>query len=132
MKTCIVICVLLLPAAVLAQYPQGMNETDVQQMMQQAQAMQACMENVDQTALQKFEQRALEVNEKIKSLCAAGERDKAQSLAMDFGKEAENNQAVQEMKKCGELAKDMMPQQMPEAYEEMDYSSKHICDTLEE
>jgi mannitol-specific phosphotransferase system IIBC component len=133
MKILAAVCILLLPAAVLAQYPQNMNEMDVQKMMQQAQAMQACMQQVDQAALQKFQQRAMEVNEEIKSLCAAGKRDKAQKVAMNFGREAEKNQAVQEMKKCGELAKDMMPMQMmPDTHEELDYSTQHVCDNLGE
>lgn len=124
--------ILLLPIAAFAQYPQNMSEMDMGKMMQQAQAMQACMEQVDQAALQEFQQRAMEVNNEIKSLCTAGKRDKAQKLAMDFGREAEKNKAVQEMKKCGELAKDMMPQQMPGTHEELDYSTQHVCDNLEE
>lgn len=132
MKQFAAIIIFLLPVAAFAQFPQGMNEMDVQKMMQQAQAMQACMEQVDQTALQKFQVRAREVNEEIKSLCAAGKRDEAQKVAMDFAMEAEKDKAVQEMKKCGELAKDMMPQQMPETYEDLDYSRQHVCDHLGE
>lgn len=133
MKQFAAIIILLLPVAAFAQLPQNMNEMDVQKMMQQAQAMQACMEQVDQAALEKFQQRATEVNQEIKSLCAAGKRDEAQKVAMDFGKEAEKNKAVQEMKKCGEMAKDMMPQQQtPGTYEDLDYSKQHVCDNLGE
>lgn len=120
----------LLPVSALAQQPQSMNDVDVQKMMQQAQELQACMQKVDQTELQKFQQRAMEVNDDIKALCEAGKRSEAQKMAMDFGKESEKNAAVQEMKKCGELAKGMIPQNMPQANEEIDYSKEHVCDHL--
>ena len=120
----------LLPAVAIAQQPQSMNDVDVQKMMQQAQELQACMEKVDQAALQKFQQRAMEVNDEIRALCEAGKRSRAQKLAMDFGKESEKNKAVQEMKKCGELAKGMIPPDMPQANEDIDYSNQHVCDHL--
>jgi Skp family chaperone for outer membrane proteins len=131
MKALIVIFFLLLPVIAQAQDPQNMGEVDIQKMMQQAQEIQACMQNVDQAEMQKFQQRAMEVNSEIKSLCAAGKRDKAQKLAMDFGKEAEKNIAMQEMKKCGELAKGMMPE-TPLTKKEVDYSKQHVCDNLGE
>lgn len=131
MKVLAFICLLLLPVAAIAQPPQSMSDIDVQKMMQQAQEIQACMQKIDQAEIEKFQQRAMEVNEEIKSLCAAGKRDEAQKLAMDFGKEAEKNTAMQEMKKCGELAQGMMPE-MAEADEEIDFSKDHICDNLEE
>jgi hypothetical protein len=133
MKLFTVICLLLLPAAAMAQQPQGM---DIQKMMEQAQAMQKCMQSVDQAELEKFQQRAMEVNKEIKSLCAAGKRDEAQSLAISFGKEAAQNKAMQEMEKCGEMAKDFMPgmsegmSDMPETHGDIDYSKQHVCDNL--
>jgi len=132
MKIPAAIFILFLPVAALAQPPQNMGGVDVQKMMQQAQEMQACIEKVDQDELQKFQQRAMEVNKEIKSLCAAGKRDEAQELALRFGKEAADNTAMQEMKKCGELAKDMMPEGMPQTEGEIDYTSKHVCDTIGE
>jgi Skp family chaperone for outer membrane proteins len=132
MRAFIAICILLLPASVFAQPPQNMGNVDVQKMMQQAQEMQVCIGNVDQTELQKFQQRAMEVNKEIKSLCAAGKRDKAQNLAIDFAKEAAENSAMQEMKKCGELAKGMMPETPEQEDKETDYSKQHVCDNLGE
>ncbi len=136
MKVLIGIFFLLLPVAVLAQGPQSMGGMDIQKMMQQAQEIQACMQNVDQDELQKFQNRSMEVNSEIKSLCAAGKRKKAQKLAIKFGKEASKNPAMQEMKKCGEMAEGMMSQ-MPQMDQggqmdqDVDYSKQHVCDNLE-
>ena len=49
MKQAIVLFILLLPFPVFAESMGGMSEAQMQQMMQQAQAMQACMQNVDQS-----------------------------------------------------------------------------------
>lgn len=131
MKVFAAICLLLLPATALAQNVPDMGDMDVQKMMQQAQAIQACMQNVDQGELEKFQQQAMEINKEIKSLCKAGKREQAQKLAMSFGKETENNTAMQEMKKCGEMAQTIMPS-VAQTDDDIDYSKQHVCDSLGE
>lgn len=125
-------CTIALPMTVFAQNPKGIGGMDMEKMMQQAQKIQACMQQVDQAELEKFQQHAEEVNNELKSLCADGKRKKAQKLAIKFSKEAGKNQAIQEMKKCGEMAQDMMPQMQPPQDEyDKDYSKQHVCDTIE-
>lgn len=106
-----------------------MNEAQMQQMMQQAQQMQQCMANIDQAELEAFQQKAEEMDAEVKALCAAGKRDAAMARAMAFGKESMNSKVIQDMQKCGEGMKDMMPN-LPRSAQPHDDESEpqHICD----
>lgn len=110
-------------------YP-GMKQGDMQQMMQQMQKAQACMQNVDQTGLKALEQRSRQFQNEMKALCANGQRDAAQAKAVAFGREMMKEPAMQTMRKCGEMMKGMMPN-MPGMEETVrDYSKQHVCDSL--
>jgi len=126
-KIVTIILIVLLPAVVFAQNFQNMSEQDMQNMMVQAQKMQACMEQVDQSELKGLEQRSKEFQAELKALCDAGKRDKAQKKAIAYGKEMMDNLALQQMKKCGEMMKGTMPQ-MGLMDEDFDYSDRHVCD----
>lgn len=129
MKVLTIIMLVLIPVAAVAQNFQGMNEQDMQKMMQQAMKAQACMEKIDQAELKALEQRSNEFDTEVRALCAAGKRDKAQKKAIKFGKEMAKKPVLQEMKKCGELMQGEMPQmEMPLMDEDIDYSSQHVCD----
>lgn len=130
-KIVTIILIVLLPAVVFAQDFQNMSEQDMQKMMEQAQKMQACMEQVDQSQLAGLEQRSKEFEAELKALCDAGKRDKAQQKAMEYGKEMMDNPALKQMRKCGEMAEGMMTKMMPQmeiVEEDFDYSTKHVCD----
>ena len=81
------ILMVVFPAVVFAQNFQNMTEQDMQRMMELAQKMQACMEQVDQAQLAQLEQRSKEFEAELKALCDAGKRDEAQKKAMAYGKE---------------------------------------------
>ena len=132
MKISVIVLLLLLPAAALAQNYQnyeGMNEQDMQKMMQQMQKMQTCMEDVDQEKLNQLEQRSQQIDAELKALCAEGKRDEAQAKAISFGKEFENDPTLQTMRKCSAMMEGMVPE-MPymETVEDKDYSGDHVCD----
>ncbi len=124
-STCILL--LLIPMIAAAQNYQGMNEEDMQKVMQQMQKMQACMQNVDQDKLKALEQRSKKFEAEVKSMCDSGKRDKAQQKAISFGMEIAKDPSMQQMRKCGELSKGMMPK-MPFMDQDKDYSSHHVCD----
>lgn len=126
MKQTIVFFMLWLPLSVLAENMGEMSEEQMQQMMQQAQGMQTCMQNIDQAEMQGFEQRAKQMHSETQALCASGKRDEAMQVAMDFGKEVSSSKAMQEMKKCGEGMKNMMPKIIAQASEQQ--KAGHICD----
>jgi len=118
---------------VMAQNPMGMSEADMQDMMQQMQKAQACMEKIDQSELQSLEQKAKQYEAEMKSLCASGDRDKAQEKAMTYAKDIMNHKAVKEARRCGEMMQGMMKgmmQNMSVMEQDKDYTKMHVCDSL--
>ncbi|MGZ8159610.1 MAG: hypothetical protein ACXWT1_02550 [Methylobacter sp.] len=131
MKQAFVLFMLLLPLSAFAENMGSMSEEQMQQMMQQAQGMQACMQNIDQAEMQAFEQRAKQMSAETQALCASGKRDEAMQTAMAFSKEVSGNKAMQAMKKCGEGMKNMMPKiAAVDRNDEHGKSGHHICDSF--
>jgi hypothetical protein len=118
---------LLIPVMAAAQNYQGMNEEDMQKMMEQMKKMEACMQHVDQTKLKALEQRSRTFKSEVKSLCDSGERDTAQKKAIVFGKEFANDPTMKEMTRCSDMMKGMIPE-MPPMDKDTDYSDHHVCD----
>lgn len=131
MNNYVLIGLTLLPFTVSAQNMDGMPMTDaqMQQLMQQAQSMQNCMADIDQTEMEAFQQKAEAMDTEVKALCAAGKRDAAMARAMAFGKEAAQGTIMQDMKKCGEGMKNMMPN-LPKTAQATDNGGepRHVCD----
>jgi predicted transcriptional regulator len=111
----------------------GMSEAEMQQMMQQMQEAQACMEKIDQAELDALEKRAKQFEAEMKSLCASGNRDKAQDRAMVYMKEIVNSSAVKDAKRRAEKMKGAMQgmmQNMPLVDQDKDYTNMHVCDSF--
>ena len=107
----------------------GMNQQQMQAMMQKAQEMQTCMQNVDESEMQAFQQRAEKMGAEVKALCAAGKRTEAQNKMMAFAKELNNDDTMQTLKKCGEIMQGMMPEFAGITQtQESENSKSHICD----
>jgi hypothetical protein len=130
MKACLF--ALLLPVTASAQnYPGmgGMSESDMQNMMQRAQQMQTCMQGIDQSRLQEFEQRASAVQAEVKSMCARGNRDDAQQEAISFAQEAAGNPDIRKMVECTAGMSNMMPKiPFTDQASTTDTSAGHVCD----
>jgi len=109
----------------------GMTEEQMQQLMQNVEKMQECFAKMDQAAMQSLTAKGEKMQAEVKALCATGKRDEAQSKAIEYGKEIANSKEMQEMKKCSEMAGDMM-QQMPMAPgTDGDFSEMgHVCDEM--
>jgi len=107
-----------------------MSEEQMQQMMEQAQKMQECMAKIDQTAMEALAAKAEKMHKDMKALCAAGKRDRAQSVAISYGKEVSATKEMKAMVKCSEMATGMM-QQMPMMQNlDKDYEKHHVCDGI--
>ena len=132
MKITAIILLLLIPMVTVAQNYQNMSEEDMQKLMQQAQKMQSCMQNIDQSKLEAIDQRSSQVMANIDSLCASGKRDEAQKTAITYGKEMAKDPTIQAMRKCGEMMKgEMMQGMMPKTPLmdlDKDLASRHVCD----
>jgi predicted transcriptional regulator len=128
MKKIVISLLFLMPITSFAQNPMGMSDADMQNMMQQMQKAQACMEKIDQTELETLEKKANQFEADMKSLCASGKRDEAQQMAMVYMKEVFNNPAVKDAKRCSEMMKGVMPN-MPFMDQDKDYTNQHVCDS---
>ena len=127
MKPLMLALLLTIPAAVSAQNNPGMNQPDMQNMMQQMQKVQQCMQGIDQTQMEELQKRSEQANSEIDALCAAGDRSKAQAKAMAFAKEIAKSPVMKQMQKCGKLVQGALPG-MPTTYEQKDFSKQHVCD----
>ena len=132
MKISTGILAMLLPLTASAQnYPGmgGMSESDMQNMMQQAQKMQTCMQGIDQTRMKAFEQQARTVEAEVKSLCADGKRDDAQQEAVTFAREMSSDPDIQKIMECSKMMSGMMPQMpyLEQASGNIE-SAGHVCD----
>ena len=121
MKTAVILVVLLYPVTTLAQNPQNM--------MQVMQKVQECMASIDQAKLQDLQVKSEKMDKDIKRLCSQGQRDKAQSMAISYGRKIASDPTLKQMQKCGEMAKGAMPMMdNVKTYDEKEYASKHVCD----
>lgn len=117
------------PLSVMAQG--GMQGMDMQSMMQAAQQMQQCMAKVDQQAMQKMQRESNKVVGELRSLCQQGKKSEAQAKAISYSKQMISNPAIQQMRKCGEMAKGFMPKNMQQNdfFDDFENSKHHVCDS---
>jgi hypothetical protein len=129
MEKLLIALLLILPALASAQNFQNMSEADMQNMMQQAQKMQACMAGIDQSDLEKFEQRANQMQARVDTLCASGKRDEAQKEGIAFAREVSSNESMKKMQTCGKMMEGTMPG-MPTMLQDApgESENQHICD----
>lgn len=115
----------LLPAVLWAQdqIPPGMM-----QMFEAAEKARACMEKIDQQALEQIAAEGDAVEAEVKALCDRGERAKAQKKALAFSREVMKRKEIKEMRKCGEMMQGMIPEPVPFSDMENDLEKRHVCD----
>ena len=107
-------------------FAQSMDQAQMQQMMENAQKMQACMSEVDQAAMEAMASDAQAFQKKIKALCAAGKREQAMSDAIAYGKQVNASPDMKKMRECGKYMQGMMPDMhIPDPTTE---DGSHICD----
>ena len=109
----------------------AMNEEQMQAMMQQMQKMQQCMAKIDQSGMDRLAQRGKTMEAELQSLCDAGKRDEAKQTAIVYGKEIAESKEMQQLKKCGEVAPDLMDNMsMPAIASDQSATDDHVCDSL--
>ncbi|HHO48922.1 MAG TPA: hypothetical protein ENN06_10820 [Desulfobacteraceae bacterium] len=127
MNRYLALIILLLPVAASGQHFSSMSESDLRDMTQQMERFQTCIEQIDQEAMKEIDRRSIKVEALIQSLCARGKRDEAQEKALSWAREAAAEPAVQEMKRCGEIMKEQIPD-LPFLELEEDIARHHVCD----
>lgn len=109
----------------------GLNQTDMQQMMESAQKMQACMAEIDHAQLEVLQQKGAQLESRVQRLCASGQRQEAMQLAMDESKKMMADPTIQHMRKCSEMMPAAMNQIVADMLAKMQEpgpADQHICD----
>lgn len=129
MKITIVALSLLLPAIASAQEIPSMNQADIENMMQNLQGMETCMQSIDKNRLDELKSGAERVESEVDALCRAGKRSQAQTRAISYGKKMADDPTMQAMMKCVEPMKGMMKSVPMMPFDEvMENSDAHVCD----
>lgn len=126
-KKSITISLLALPLLAYAQGYPDMKQPN----MQELQKMMMCMNSVDQAQLQILEEQQQKLLEEVKSLCQQGKRKLAEQKVITNGREMMENPAVKQIRKCGEMASNLLPEMPFMDQEEQDGTHEHVCDSLE-
>lgn len=107
----------------------GFADANIQQMMQEAKKMEACIKNVDHDALDKLINRGAKLEETVKELCSVDGRDEAQLMAVDYIKEVESSKELAALRECGTMASKMMGD-LPLGINSPDSlgDDEHVCD----
>lgn len=121
MRFTILVCLLVLSTYTSAQMPAGMQEAI------------ACMESVDQAALEVLGTEAEQFAGDIQAMCKQGNESGARKAALKYMKKMENNEPLLQLKKCSEMMQEIMPgmtiPEMPTA--EMYAEEGDVCDNME-
>jgi hypothetical protein len=128
MKNTVFFLVLLSPLTSFAQSYHGMDEAEMQKLLQDMEKnLGSCMENVDEEKMKEFEQRSQEFEKEVKALCAAGKRDEAEKKAVAYGKEMEDDPTMKQIEKCSKMM-DSMLSKMDYNLKDADIEDSHVCD----
>jgi hypothetical protein len=103
----------------------------LQRLMQQGQAMQSCMAQLDQPTMEALRARGEAMTAEVRQLCDKQQRDEAARRALVYAREISTSPAVQSVQQCGELAQQLMAD-LPFAApgQTDDGASAHVCDQL--
>lgn len=129
MKITVIALSLLLPAIAFAQEMPSLNQADIENMMNNLQGMETCMQSIDKNKLDELKRGAERVESEVDALCRAGKRSQAQAMAVSYGKKMANDPTMQAMMKCVEPMKGMMKSVPMMPFDEMmEDSDTHVCD----
>lgn len=110
------------------------NEEQTQQIMERGQNVLECLGRIEASETERIAEQSKSVQSEIEGLCKAGKRDQAQDIFSTFKQRLLNDQAVLEIKKCGDSMEGLLPQFFIEhgadSTDEVSDSKKHICDDI--
>ena len=117
--------VLLSPLYAVTADSSQMNEQQMKEMMQNMQEMQACMDKIDESAMNTMMEEGQKLGDEVRALCAAGKRDEAQQRAVAYGKKVSTSPVFAQMRSCG-----MQTQVTYAGQPDANGKVEHVCDTL--
>jgi len=86
---------------------------DMEKMMQQAEAAQACFEKIDESQLQALEQQGRKMEQEINALCKAGKPSEATSKALEYSLKMQKDPSFKQIQECSSYMEGMMPALKP-------------------
>lgn len=122
MRILMVACLMLFSSFAVAQMPAGMQEAV------------DCMQSVDQEAIEDLGRQGEKVSEEVKALCKQGDESGARDVALSYIGAMADNEAVEEVKRCSELMRKVMPDMpIPEIPSAEMYAEEagSICDNID-
>ncbi len=101
----------------------------MQIMMKQMQEMQDCMQQIKKAEITAAEQHAMKIASEAKALCTEGKREQAQQHVLAFSKELAKSPALQELRRCSEMATGITPMiPILDQYKVGNFSDYNVCD----
>lgn len=129
----------LLLGSFLAYLPQAnaenmssMENVHMQQMIQQMNEMQRCLQQIDEIELQKNQENMSRLENKLRALCSDGKRDEAQTEALKFSREMQDSKIFKQIQSCTQEMQQQgfMPKLPTLEIDDQGNSQTHICDQL--
>ena len=103
---------------------QGIDQTNMPDMMKNIQKMSACMSKISKAELKRVETIARKQDVTLRKLCAAGKRKAAEKKSIEFGKKMLKDPITKKINKCQEF----MVGQIPTGPGMKNDDGMHICD----
>ena len=79
---------------------QVIDSGQLQMLLNQAENIEGCMAQLDESATRALRARSESVTAEIESLCKAGKREQAQARAVAFGREMADSPAMENLQDC--------------------------------
>ncbi|MGG7054954.1 hypothetical protein [Nitrosomonas sp. ANs5] len=122
--TCLALSALLTAAG--CTQPAKLSEAEKQQNL----AKQQCLDDIDQTEIERLSVRSAAFDAEIEALCKAGERELAQSRALLYSQQLLADPILRALRQCGKDINALLPIVITEPDETGQAVSQmpHVCD----
>ncbi|MFO7579416.1 MAG: hypothetical protein R6W74_04290 [Nitrosomonas halophila] len=128
MQNRIFTCLALLASLVIAGciQPSKLSEAEQQQKL----AKQQCLDDIDQSAIERLSARSAAFDAEIEALCKAGERELAQSRAILYSQQLLADSVLQALQQCGKDISTLLPIVImaPDEIGQAASQLPHVCD----
>ncbi len=106
-----------------------MDEKEMEIIMAQMQEMQDCMQRINQADITVAEQQAIKISAEAKALCTEGKHEQAQAHVIAFSKKLAETPALQELRRCSEIATGITPMiPILDQYKVGNFNDYNVCD----
>ncbi len=94
---------ILLHASTLVLANNAMDAAQLQQLMQNGEAIEACFNNIDESKLEAMGVKGQKLQKEVEQLCDQGKAQQATQKAIQYSREVRNDELFMQVKKCSKL-----------------------------